>query len=1360
MADYTFHTMLASLHVYDIPLGYSAARGPDVEMKVSYNMREAGQPSSKPYTHFSPLWECAWVSYLEDNPALPAADVTIQLRGGGAETHTGYNSNNQSFVTNRRWNTTLVRIDANTYERRHPDGSKEVYARAIGTSAPRKVFLSSVVDPQGNAVSVVYDNNSGYQARIQKLVDATGLETTFSYAQPSDPFLVTSIADPFGRTATFNYAWSASAYRLQTITDTIGIQSTFEYNSSGQVNALVTPYGRTTFAFATPNTAYGLIRWIEATDPSGDKERIEYNLGSATTGIPNILPASEMPTVSGYWFNPQDMDDRNTFYWDKKAWATAPGDYSKAHLFHWLQVDGADVASGILECEKKAFESRVWYRYPGQDPLTDSINIGTSPHPCLVARKIEDGVGGTTTACQKYEHNAYGNPTKQIDELGRENITEYATNGMDVTFVKQKVSGNYQTLLSCTYDPAYPPHCPKTITDAAGQTTTLTYNTAGQPLTVTNALLETTTIIYDPVTKRPTQVIGPVPGATVNFAYDGFERVRTVTDSAGYSTTTDYDALDRPTLVTYPDQTTEQFVYDRMNLHAQKDRENRWTRTWHNALKQPYLQQDALGRQTFFEWCKCGDLKSFKDAKNQLTSWKHDAQGRITEKLYPDGRKEIPTYEPLSGRLATMTDPLLQVKTFAYFLDGSPRSVTHSNLAAGTAATPNSSFTHDPYFSRISTITRGTETTTLGYHPVGQLGALRLASIDGHFAGTSDLLAFTYDALGRMKTRNVGTSGTDHQTTWNFDSLGRLDNLVNTLGSFQNAYVAQTERLQEILYPNGQKTTFGYFPTSGDHRLQTIHHFANATDTLSRYDYTYTPSGNIATWQRQFGSAAASKFTLGYSRADELTSAVLADVANPTTILKRYGYQYDPAGNRTSAQDGTTLGSASHDNANRLTAIAGGGKLRVEGSTDEPAKVKVNGSDARISPGNLYEAWVDVTPGPNTLTVQATDYSPNANVATKSWSINITGTPARSFAHDDNGNMTSDGTRTYEWDADNRLVKITWGAGSNKTTEYKYNPLGQRSERIEKTGSTETAHQYYLFDGIQTLCRYTGGTASTNLDRRYYGEGEQRKNGASWNNHYYTRDHLGSIREVTNNDATLAARYDYDPYGKRSTLYQAAGYTDGCDFGYTGHDIQPSPVAGQTELVLTHFRAYDTELGRWLSADPIGEAGGMNLYGYVLNDPITHIDSDGLQAIGPGGGPAGITAKLAALKALAQASKLMKETSKACDSLKKVAKTKDQIDEMIAAQKKLSDVRRAYAEALRVAREAGVKKVKVPGLTPKEAAKDIPTWVDDIPGVGECGKQFARRMMDSKYPNGWSSASKEFSEIKKWGDRAWRDPLF
>ena len=226
----------------------------------------------------------------------------------------------------------------------------------------------------------------------------------------------------------------------------------------------------------------------------------------------------------------------------------------------------------------------------------------------------------------------------------------------------------------------------------------------------------------------------------------------------------------------------------------------------------------------------------------------------------------------------------------------------------------------------------------------------------------------------------------------------------------------------------------------------------------------------------------------------------------------------------------TTYG---HNSLNQLTAIGGSGGVKtviVRGDTDEPATVQVKPGtsstweNARMLAGQRFEADLDLATGPNQIDIRATDGS--ANTSNYSYSLDLAAAPAASPTFDLDGNMTSDGTRSYEWDLQNRLIKITWGAGSNKTTEYRYNPLGQRSQRIEKTGTTTTSHHYYLYDGIRLLCRYSGSTDEYGnpiigeIDRRYFNEGEQRKNGASWNSCYYARDHLGSIRELMNSDGT------------------------------------------------------------------------------------------------------------------------------------------------------------------------------------------------------------------------------------------------
>lgn len=103
----------------------------------------------------------------------------------------------------------------------------------------------------------------------------------------------------------------------------------------------------------------------------------------------------------------------------------------------------------------------------------------------------------------------------------------------------------------------------------------------------------------------------------------------------------------------------------------------------------------------------------------------------------------------------------------------------------------------------------------------------------------------------------------------------------------------------------------------------------------------------------------------------------------------------------------------------------------------------------------------------------------------------------------------------------------------------------------------------------------------------------------------YTRDHLGSVREVTDSNGVLQARYDYDSWGNKTVL--SGNMT--VDFGYAGYYYH-----APSGLNLTLNRGYNPYIGRWLSRDPIGEQAGLNLYAYVGNEPVRNLDPFGLDA--------------------------------------------------------------------------------------------------------------------------------------------------
>jgi RHS repeat-associated protein len=397
--------------------------------------------------------------------------------------------------------------------------------------------------------------------------------------------------------------------------------------------------------------------------------------------------------------------------------------------------------------------------------------------------------------------------------------------------------------------------------------------------------------------------------------------------------------------------------------------------------------------------------------------------------------------------------------------------------------------------------------------------------------------------------------------------------------------------LADVTYPNGQTTTYGYFDHTGDDRLKTIHHkYANAS-TLSKFDYTYDMVGNILTWQRQAGSSAPTIYRYTYDLADELVLATKWTTDQTPVVLKRYAYAYDKAGNRTSEQIDDALTGATYDAMNRLMSQQAAGGLLFSGAISEPATVTVGGTSARVNADNSFSATVPIVAGTNTVPIIAAD--PSGNVATKSYQVTGSGSTTI-FTYDGNGNMTSDGARTFEWDARNQLVTVTSGT---HRSEFTYNGLRRRVRVVEKENGVTQSDTRVLWCESD-ICEERGADGTT-VTRRVFVYGEQIAGVVR----FFAHDHLGSVTEVLDGANVLLGTYSFDPWGRRTL---AAG-ADVTTVGYTG-----LPTEGNLSLTLN--RTYDADVGRWLSEDPMGLSDGPNLFSYVSNRAIIWTDPLGLQA--------------------------------------------------------------------------------------------------------------------------------------------------
>jgi RHS repeat-associated protein len=191
------------------------------------------------------------------------------------------------------------------------------------------------------------------------------------------------------------------------------------------------------------------------------------------------------------------------------------------------------------------------------------------------------------------------------------------------------------------------------------------------------------------------------------------------------------------------------------------------------------------------------------------------------------------------------------------------------------------------------------------------------------------------------------------------------------------------------------------------------------------------------------------------------------------------------------------------------------------------------------------------------------------------------------------------------------LVRITYSS-TNNYTAFSYDGAGRRVCIQEIESGTATSDKRFVWDGLSIAeQRAANGTA---VQRRYYGSGFQVCGTSGSDQYFYVRDHLGSARAVIDESGLERGRWSFGLWGSRS-LNLATSSPVESDLGYTGHLNHE-----RSGLVVAPFRFYDPASSRWVSRDPIGEMGGLLLYGYVGNNPINAMDPLGLTAAFIAGG--------------------------------------------------------------------------------------------------------------------------------------------
>jgi len=339
---------------------------------------------------------------------------------------------------------------------------------------------------------------------------------------------------------------------------------------------------------------------------------------------------------------------------------------------------------------------------------------------------------------------------------------------------------------------------------------------------------------------------------------------------------------------------------------------------------------------------------------------------------------------------------------------------------------------------------------------------------------------------------------------------------------------------------------------------------------------SYTPHGIAAAVRLGNGKWEHTTFN---SRLQPVQIGLGISSADSSILRLDYGY-------------GTTT-----NNGNVLSQnIVIGGTPIAQGYTyDELNRLKTASENSGASWSQTYgydrfgNRWVSASPG----------YTLNALTPQSQSSFNAANNRLTASQYDAAGNQTVDSqNRTFGYDAENRQTVFNGTGG-----QYLYDGEGHRIKKIDSSGTT-----IFVYN------------AGGQLVAEYHSDPVPSPAGGGGTS-YFTTDHLGSTRLVTDGGGAVKARYDYLPFGEE------LGATIGARtvrMGYSAADSTKQKFTQKerdSESGLDYFlaRYYSSAQGRFTSPDkPIadqqaGDPQSWNLYPYVRNDPLKYVDPQGRQ---------------------------------------------------------------------------------------------------------------------------------------------------
>lgn len=745
----------------------------------------------------------------------------------------------------------------------------------------------------------------------------------------------------------------------------------------------------------------------------------------------------------------------------------------------------------------------------------------------------------------QYECLSSGQVLCEVSPLGAKKITEYDAFGRIIsTLDANGANTRYE------YDSS---GNRSKITNASGESVTISFNDAHLPIQIVDPIGNTWIRRYDDAF-RLTEMVNPLNHRWA-FHYSSDGRVISITDPNGnskrFTFSSDYSVL----VVSDWGGNQTEYRYDASgNVFEFQDPLGGVTKIRYDLLSCPL--EITFPDLTCITWSydSAVNLKSVIDAAGSKTSYRFGPCRRLLEKVDPVGNSIHYHWGTEPGRLEKVTNAAGE--SYDLYRDSEQRIVRERGFD-GTELW----FEYDAAGHCIACINAQQEKTTFKRNLLGRL-------IERILPDNSST-TFDYDCWGNIAAAKSG----DCEIQFIRDALGRIVEEQQAGVRIFRTYDG-LDRCVSIKTDLGCDATYSFNATGGLSALNvrdrcTLDFFRNSLDLETRrifqkrltLEQRFDSVGLVATQQLIASGSLDLNRASARSGADfQLASARLG---------RRYGYDKKGRLQRFENSDGRVCNYL-YDGLGRIVQVTDNLSSGETFTFDKLSNVLSAVSDG-------VEDSFDFSRGGRLEKQSGVRYEYDEN--------------GRQIKKESTGKQHDQQLWEFRWDAINQLVSAQ--TPDSGVWHYEYDPFGRR---ISKRGAGKKIRYVWDRDVILQTVENDSVSSTWFFEPSSFKPLCTIQKGTVW---LVITDHLGVPRDIVDESGEILWSGRFSLWGQAKTI-KVNGIE--CGFRFPGQVFD-----AETQLSYNRFRYYDAKCGRYISKDPVGLAGGLNLYRYVL-DPVNSAD--------------------------------------------------------------------------------------------------------------------------------------------------------